>query len=251
MIYDFRKGVAAIYFSTLFKVDYNLDLEEFQLSPNELEFDDLGFFVSKSKKGNNRLGIFLHSYYDKKFNSTPALHIFKCPTTLNLEYRMGATNTAKNTYYSKDDKIDKTTTLKICKDCLKAIKKNYKIKLGENTFNNFILSLEENSRTRQTITDRRGYILNWKQVSYCYRDSKKFTCEKCGFKAQNDKEKRYLHTHHINRDKLDNTRSNFQCLCIKCHSEVDDYHRTKFEVERLHELVEFNNHVESKKETIK
>ena len=29
-------------------------------------------------------------------------------------------------------------------------------------------------------------------------------------------------------DKLDNRESNLECLCIKCHSEVDDTHRRNF-----------------------
>lgn len=41
-------------------------------------------------------------------------------------------------------------------------------------------------------------------------------------------ESEFMQTHHKNGDKTDNRDSSLECLCIKCHSEVDDTHRRNF-----------------------
>lgn len=249
MIYDFTKGKSAIYFSTLLDVEYNFDFSEFELSQKDLDFDEIGFFQKSNKNGLTRLGIFLPEYNDRQYGSYPALHIFNCDTTEDLSRRMRVTLSSHNTFYSRDQRKSITSTLEICKKCARNLRNKYHLKLGTNTFNNFVLALEESERTKQTLTDNRGYILNWQQVSYCFRDTKRFTCEKCGFTVKEEKDKKYLHTHHINRNKLDNKRENLQCLCVKCHSEVDEYHKEKFALEGLSQLVDFTTFVENHSKT--
>lgn len=238
MIYDFRKGKSAIYFSSLIHVAYDYDIDEFILSQNELEFDEIGFYERTTKYGFVRLGAYLPEYSNVKYGRHPALHIYNCDTTDDLSRKMNVCKSSKNTYFSRNERKNITTNLEICKDCAKRLKKRYNVNLGTNTFNNFVLALEE-SEKKQTITDGNGYILNWQQVSYCYRDTKNFTCERCNFKAIYDTEKKYLHTHHRDRDKKNNSRSNLECLCVECHSTVDQYHKEKFSFEGLKPLNDF------------
>ena len=63
---------------------------------------------------------------------------------------------------------------------------------------------------------RRGYLRMWEQVTDAYRESKKWTCEKCKVKLYDDKY--CLHVHHINGNIRDNRRKNFQSLCLLCHA---------------------------------
>ncbi|MBD8018133.1 HNH endonuclease signature motif containing protein [Kaistella pullorum] len=243
MIYDFRKGKSALYFSSLLAVDYEYDVQDFILSNSTLEHDHIGYYRVSKKNGFVRLGSFLPEYKDIQFKRTPAFHIHDCQTTDRLGRRMKVTNSARNTYWSLDKQKEVEADLEICWECLKKLRREYKISMGLNTFNNFVLSLEENPRTKQTIVDGNGYTINWKQLSFCYRDFRRFTCEKCGFKAKNEAEQRFLHSHHRNGIKTDNNRSNLQCLCVKCHSNVDDHHRAKFSLEGLSLLLDFEQHI--------
>ena len=73
-----------------------------------------------------------------------------------------------------------------------------------------------------------GYVKNWEEISLAYRTKKLFTCERCGIHVENGFDHYYMHTHHKNGVKTDNREGNLECLCIKCHSEVDDTHRRNF-----------------------
>ena len=245
MIYDFTKGKSALYFSSLMTVDYNFEFNEFILNQEDLEYDHIGFVTKSKKNGMMRLGIFLPEFNNIQFGKNPVLHIFNCDTTEDLSRNMKVTCSTYNTFFSRDAHKNISTNLELCKKCVRNLRKKHNLRLGVNNFNNFILGLEESDR-RQTIIDADGYIINWRQVSYCYRDTKNFTCEKCGFKAKDMAERKFLHTHHIDKVKINNKRDNLQCLCIKCHSEVDEHHRKKFAFEGLSQLSDFLRHKDNR-----
>jgi len=74
-----------------------------------------------------------------------------------------------------------------------------------------------------------GYTLDWQKISTQYRKEKEYTCEKCGIKIEVQSDRRFIHVHHRNGDKLNNSKSNLECLCILCHSNVDINHEHNFE----------------------
>lgn len=72
--------------------------------------------------------------------------------------------------------------------------------------------------TRTTIK-KADYTDDWPIISRKYRESKNWTCEKCGLDLSDDK--RNLTTHHKNGVKSDNKSSNLKALCRPCHKEED------------------------------
>jgi len=61
-----------------------------------------------------------------------------------------------------------------------------------------------------------GYVREWRGISFNYRRLKKWTCEDCGINLKNHKH--LLHTHHIDRNKTNNSHENFKALCVPCHA---------------------------------
>jgi hypothetical protein len=60
---------------------------------------------------------------------------------------------------------------------------------------------------------------------------------------------KFWQTHHIKgNEKLNNKRINLKCLCIKCHSEVDEYHKHQFKsIENLLSLKQFETYCNTRK----
>jgi len=68
------------------------------------------------------------------------------------------------------------------------------------------------------------YSKYWDKISTQVKVKRNYTCTNCGYKPKNDYDKRFIHTHHVNGDKRNNYEDNLQVLCIKCHSEIDQFH---------------------------
>lgn len=99
---------------------------------------------------------------------------------------------------------------------------------AENTTLEFYESLDKESIFTEEVvqTDIFGYTLHWESISNAYRRKQNYICERCGIQVDK-KDKRFIHTHHKDGDKLNNSESNLECLCISCHSQVDKNHTEK------------------------
>jgi 5-methylcytosine-specific restriction endonuclease McrA len=192
---------------------------------------DAGSYTTTDKEGNLfRLGFFLTHYNDVLWGKSPSLHIDFCDNVATLKHKMKATNSPYVTYYSNDSQtVYKNKKLKLCKKCLSIIRNNTAVAMTNRSFEEFILSIEEDDELKCKIPNKDGYAINWQQISKSFREYKEYTCEICKFKLNDVSHADFIHSHHINSyEKLNNKRSNLKCLCVKCHSEIDDYHKQKF-----------------------
>ena len=139
-------------------------------------------------------------------------------------------------YFTKkivDKHIEKR--LNVCKLCLskldyKGYRKNkaviYRDFDLEEYFNIYKKNLIEELPVHTPETAPFGiYPRDFDEISRQFREMKNWTCEKCKIDLSNHRE--FLHTHHKNGNKSDNSTSNLKCLCIRCHAEEFQHEHMK------------------------
>lgn len=172
-------------------------------------------------------------------------HIYKCKTIDEMfksgrKFRYSINNRIDGTFYYKFAdyrgnilKEVENQKLNICKYCLsKYLNRRVNdidvenFNLAEFHKNNsvFFNNLDIEKLEKGEFVTPNIYVDNWNYISRKVREKRKYTCENCGFSPRNEYEKRFIHTHHINGDKINNYEDNLKVLCIKCHSEVDNFH---------------------------
>lgn len=114
--------------------------------------------------------------------------------------------------------------LPLCKYCISKVRQ-----YGRITSTEFAEMLKQargvEEEQKEQEVDIFGYTRDWDEISRNYREKHGYTCEKCGLKIDNLFDRQYIHCHHKDANKLNNNESNLQCLCLRCHSQVDEFHR--------------------------
>lgn len=169
----------------------------------------------------------------------PKKHYTDCET-INEYTGFVFSNAKKNKVIDTDYPIEIHPDCKLnhCRNCQRKLYKELHIDIFNISYDEYVLSVEENDSTRVTQTGTDGYVLNWKEISTCFRNSKNWACERCSIKVEKEDFK-WLHVHHINYIKTDNKRTNLKCLCVECHANVDDIHRRNFSIDKWPEEIIF------------
>jgi hypothetical protein len=183
-------------------------------------------------------GYMYMKYYNIVQFGFPKFHITNCKTILEQRSR-GKFDSQyfwhnSNTVSIQDRNTGeehKDVTLELCWNCRR------QSNISEyNSTAGFFKSLgrQEHEMTNPEIeVDIFGYTRDWQQISKDFRRGKEFTCERCAIRMENPFDKRFIHVHHRNGDKLNNRKANLQCLCILCHSHIDDTHVGNFQKRRI------------------
>ena len=135
--------------------------------------------------------------------------------------------------FAKDRSIRgevEVSDLHLCNYCSQILTNEFEKNIRNSTdFVTFLKQTDEigPNDNLETEIDLFGYTKNWEQISQAYRSIHQFTCERCRLQIIEPLDQHFIHTHHKNGNKTDNREVNLECLCIHCHSEVDDRHRQR------------------------
>ena len=200
------------------------------INRGELEVTEEGIFVIGP--GSQRQQVFLYKRdYRLETYGKPRFHICRCGVINDFivsgrfrEHYVRA-NSDPVPVYNIDNRRREVMVdeLPLCKLCLSKIRE-----YGNMTSTDFVKILREARGTDEEPevheVDIFGYTRDWDDISRQYREAHNYTCERCGLRIDDIFDRQYIHCHHKDENKLNNRDSNLECLCLRCHSKVDDYH---------------------------
>lgn len=187
------------------------------------------------------------------------VHLMECSTIEEMRARgrferYVVTNRRDNKYeISVTDERDNVSSvdaiLRPCINCLKAL--NYQDYNGvrraeqkairaafdvEAFFENFTTFFAERP-LRWAHEDRASaYIAGWERLSQRMRAAKNWGCEDCGVDLSAPNHRKYLHVHHKNHVKGDNSPGNLEVICALCHQRRPD-HESMFVSPKAREII--------------
>lgn len=206
----------------------DVTLEE--LRSGALEFADDGIFVNADGV---RRQIFLYKRdYRLELYGKPRFHIRKCQTIqafMNTagsipQYRRANTDTVW--VHDMDDNMEdkEISSLPLCRYCLKMAQEAFSAMTSAD-FVELLKNAEDAEPETDVEVDIFGYTKDWENISRVVREQHDYTCECCGLHVTDPYDQYFIHVHHKNGRRIDNRASNLQCLCLRCHANVDENHR--------------------------
>jgi len=206
-----------------------------EIREGSMEFEDNGIFVKMPDGSKQQVFLYKRSY-DIAAYGKPRYHICKCQTIESFmnsrgeipEYRKSNTMPVMVIDRSDGNKDKEVNGLPLCGYCARLLGN-----IGRGMTSDAFVEImrkahpQEKEPPRDLKVDMFGYTEDWHTISQAYREKHHFTCENCGVQVD-PLESEYMHVHHISGDKTDNSEDNLQCLCIKCHSEVNATHVHNF-----------------------
>jgi hypothetical protein len=187
-----------------------------------------------------RTFLYLANFSIQKWKKLPVKHLFNCETVQQYTNFSIANQNNVDVKCRDTNRLHTNVNLITCGNCKSLFYEEVGKQLYGQDFNEIILDFEESDEIRNTQKGRSGYVTNWNEISSAYRETKSYQCEQCNFEMTGREGYCFMHVHHIDYDTTNNRRSNLQCLCIKCHANVDDRHRRNFStIYQQREIQEF------------
>lgn len=213
---------------------------------DQIEFDDRGIPTWQGeqvllyiKEGGHSLDRLLHNPEDaNRYHVVDCKKLSEMREKGRFEQRYVATNettgrfkcVAVDPLTGASEPEDVIAALKVCRFCL--IRLNYRGYSEERvaqkkrlwlafSLQDFFEEVRPKFKSlpsrKDSDTSRNEYPLNWESISRTCRSAANWICAGC--KINLSDKKNLLQTHHIDRDRRNNTPSNLTPLCVLCHKE--------------------------------
>ena len=211
-------------------------------------FESDGIYLNGKQGEHQKVFLYKRKYHLLQFGK-PRMHVRKCKTiedfiksgSFEVEYRHANTEEVPVINTDEDNVDGLVDHLPLCKNCLDMLIKEGKSRIKDS--NEYVdllkqtMGLDE-SLDQEVDVDIFGNTKNWQKISRAFREAHDWTCERCGLHIDNPWDYQFMHVHHRNGIKTDNRKANLECLCIRCHSQVDAVHRENFSVGDKKEMLE-------------
>ena len=198
----------------------------------KIAFREDGIYLKED--GKEYRGYMFLSEYSVSLGNTdnrsnlPKRHLVKCKTITDFlekgtfKYRYQWTNSKENDITDRlTGKIYKDKYLDLCGNC-----KNCLGGKTEEVTEEIYKGLLEQEVTSKKVNRFTGRSTEWRKISREFRASKDYKCERCKVQAKERGDYKWWDAHHKDRDRTNDDWSNLECLCIVCHANVDDYHKS-------------------------
>jgi hypothetical protein len=177
----------------------------------------------------------------------PRFHLAMCSTLARMmeeglykkRYVVATREDGKfNVHKIRDRNINKSDEqLNICKNCLEELHyKGYSYRMETQKRSTMVRDFslksffEEFGRTCVWAIPKYDakhapinvYSPHFYRIARAIKEQRGYRCEKpsCGIDLSKPEDRRFLHAHHIDRDKSDNDPTNIRLLCIRCHADT-------------------------------
>lgn len=219
-----------------------------EIENGSLQIDTDGIFIIGEDGVRRQVFLYKRAYNMERFGK-PRFHICKCQTIEEFmnssgeipEYRRANTRAVMVLDRSNGNQDTKVEDLPLCKYCAQligSVARNMDSAAFVELLKKANPADEERPQGNINVNTRTGYTEDWQEVSQRFRERHHYTCERCGVQVSQF-ETEYMQVHHRNGDKTNNSDSNLECLCIKCHSEVDPTHVRNFSTRQQQMLIRF------------
>lgn len=200
------------------------------INSGEIEFSDGGIYLI-SETGERQRVYLYKRHYKLKEHGKPRFHICKCTTIkqflnagiLNDEY-VRANSDPVPVFNLDMDREEMVSNLPLCRYCSNMAREYVNV-YSSDYVDQLKREMKKNENVGAQELDIFGYTRSWDDISRLFKASHNYTCEECGLHIEDVYDRQYIHCHHIDKNKLNNSESNLKCLCLRCHSMVDESHK--------------------------
>ncbi len=188
-------------------------------------------------------------YGSKEFQ--PRFHLSNCATLLNMKSKSKFDRYVVSTrldgqfllnIITKGQKQTGMHNLAVCQNCMDQLAldgftmslphskrqqmvQNFRL---SRFFEIYPMSLHStNPRFNADNAPLNDYTPDFQAVSRALKEAAGWICDSCEFDLSHPDHRRYLHAHHRNSQKWDNSRGNIRLLCIECHASQPDHSHIK------------------------